>query len=68
MKEPTIPNGRGTLCVICKNPSKPLTDGEFQAEEIQHTSEGPAHADCYYQKLGEGIEEHPICSPRFCNG
>lgn len=56
------------LCTICKDPNKPLTDAEFQAEEVQHTKDGLAHADCYYAEIGAEIDAHPICSPRVHRG
>lgn len=54
-----------TLCVIC---TKPITEAEFQAEEVQMMKDGPAHADCYYAEFGKEIDEHPICSPRVRRG
>lgn len=53
------------MCVIC---TKPITEAEFQAEEVQTIGDAPAHADCYYSEFGKAIDEHPICSPRVRRG
>ncbi len=45
------------LCAICQ---EPITVAHIPAEEV-HTFRGKdVHADCYYQKLGELIDQHPI--------
>ena len=54
---------RHHLCTICRDPNRPLTDGEFQAEDVQRTSEGFAHSSCYYGALGEEVEKYPVRSP-----
>ncbi len=64
----STPTPRIVLCSICRDPNKPLTDGEYQAEEIQRTPDGDAHADCYYAKLGEEVEAHPIHHPGLRRG
>ena len=56
------------ICSICKNLNKPITLGEFQAEEVCHTADGLAHADCYWGELGKVIDEHPIASGRVRRG
>ncbi len=30
----------------------------------RRTPKGYACSDCYYEQLGEGVEKHPIASPR----
>lgn len=63
MDNPT--NETRAMCVICK---KSITEAGFQTEEVQKMRDGFAHADCYYEKIGEVIEKHPICSPRVHRG
>ncbi|MDO8620454.1 MAG: hypothetical protein Q7R64_03860 [bacterium] len=51
--------GPEILCAICR---EPITVAHLQAEEVLPFQGKGAHADCFYQKLGELIEEHPIVS------
>lgn len=44
----------GTLCTACK---KPL---EFETTGMQKTSEGYMCDDCYFERLGEEVEKHPL--------
>jgi hypothetical protein len=45
-------------CSLCKQPI--LAD---ERAEMQNTSEGPAHGDCYYDALSGAIEQHPLGTP-----
>lgn len=47
------------ICAICQ---KPITQGDFQAEDVQTIDGHAVHAGCVQQKLGELIEAHPIVS------
>lgn len=47
------------LCCMCQ---RSITETDKQAEEVQWTSHGPAHDDCYFENLGEIIDVHPIVS------
>ncbi len=49
-----------TLCLLCP---EPITEYHFRTEEVRKMKDGFAHADCYYDSLGEEIEKSPIFNP-----
>ncbi len=34
-------------------------------DEVRIYEDKPVHDDCYFEKLGELVEKHPINSPRY---
>lgn len=54
------------LCPKCKKNPVPI-DFDEKGNKIGYPIDGVFHcSDCYFEELGNGIEEHPICSPRMC--
>lgn len=49
-------------CAYCKIPLQGFITGRNKCPK------GVCCDDCYYEKLGEEIEKHPICSPRVRRG
>jgi hypothetical protein len=47
------------VCPLCE---KPIIDEH--PDEVRMFDGKQVHTDCYFQKLGEVIENHPITSPR----
>ncbi len=55
-----LPERPDPACATC---GAPLTQDDFQAQEVITTTAGlSVHASCYYQALGELVEKHPIVS------
>ncbi len=44
----------------CGECGKSISYEEVQAEDVQHTSKGIVHSDCYYDLFGKLIDQHPI--------
>jgi len=54
-------------CGICKKPITDVHPDEVRMIKIGGKSK-PVHDDCYFEKLGDEVEKHPICSPRVRRG
>lgn len=48
------------VCSICKS--------HLDLQESRLTDLGEVCEDCYFEALGELIEQHPICSPNVRRG
>lgn len=46
------------MCVICKTP---ITDTDIRSGQFEEVKGGRAHSGCYYEVLGDLVEQHPIC-------
>ncbi len=44
----------------CGECGKPISYEEVRAEDVQYTSKGIAHSDCYCDLFGKLIDQHPI--------
>ena len=44
----------------CSECGEPISYEEVQAEDVERTSNGIAHSDCYYEGLSKLIDKHPI--------
>lgn len=44
----------------CGECGEPISYEEVQAGDVEYTSNGIAHSDCYYEGIGKLIDEHPI--------
>jgi hypothetical protein len=54
--------------VRCDWCGEEITVADEQADEVLYIDGKTVHADCYYSKLGEEVEEHPISRPRIRRG
>ena len=52
------------ICPKCKQPLEGLMSGD----ELMEILERGFCDNCYYEMMGEEIEQHPICSPRIRRG
>ena len=50
-------------CGVCH---KPVTD--VHPDEVKMVNKKPAHDECYFEKLGEEIEKHPLILPSLRRG
>ncbi len=50
-------NESEATCGECR---KPISYEEVQAEDVQYTSKGIVHSDCYHDLFGKLIDQHPI--------
>ena len=45
---------------VCGECNKPISYEEVQCGDVEYTSNGIAHSDCYYEGIGKLIDEHPL--------
>ncbi len=53
--------GKELVCPLCL---MPISHRDFRLGDVEYMADmKPAHAGCYWEALGDEVEENPIVSP-----